>query len=145
MTYNVDWEGAYHAWKASTLSRQKFHYSEEFQKYVLDGNMPSEDAVRTHFRRVRDQIEAGLLESSLAQSESKGKTEVLDPQTVTVINLDHNRAHNLEKVLVGRDRSIRRVRRIIVRMPDKTEVEFDSGNPELFVLQLLGVFKGERL
>ena len=145
MTYYVDWEGAYHAWKASKLSRQKFHYSEEFQKYVLDGNMPSEDAVRTHFRRVRDRIESGLIEPSLAQSESKGKTEVLDPQLVTVINLDHNRTHNLEKVLIGRDRPIRRIRRIIVRMPDKTEVEFDSANPELFVLQLLGVFKGERL
>jgi len=107
--------------------------------------MPSEDAVRTHFRRVRDRIESGLIEPSLAQSESKGKPEVLDPQLVTVINLDHNRTHNLEKVLIGRDRPIRRIRRIIVRMPDKTEVEFDSANPELFVLQLLGVFKGERL
>ncbi len=148
MTYDVDWEGAYHAWKASKLSRQKFHYSEEFKKFILAGTMPSEDTVRTHFRRIRDKIEAGLINPPLKQFASEGKTEieVLDSQLVTVINLDKNCTNNLKRAVSSRKyHSIRRIQQIVVRLPDGTTVEFGSANPELIVLQLLGAFKGERL
>ena len=54
-TYNIDWEGAYDAWKQSGLPRRRFQYSDLFKTFIGEGAMPSEDTVRTRFRSVRDQ------------------------------------------------------------------------------------------
>lgn len=52
--YNISWEGVYDAWKQSGLPRRKLQYSEQFKSFISDGGIPSEDTVRTRFRRIRD-------------------------------------------------------------------------------------------
>ena len=41
-TYNIDWEGAYDAWKQSGLPRRRFQYSDLFKTFIGEGAMPSE-------------------------------------------------------------------------------------------------------
>lgn len=53
--YNINWEDAYDAWKQSGLPRRKFQYSDQFISFIGDGEIPSEDTVRTPFRSIRDQ------------------------------------------------------------------------------------------
>lgn len=52
--YAIDWEGAYDAWKRSGLPRRRFQYSEQFEPFIRETGMPSEDTVRTRFRSIRD-------------------------------------------------------------------------------------------
>ncbi len=147
MGYRIDWEGVYQAWKASKLSFRSFYHSESFRKLLKRRRrIPCLETFYLHLRNVRNRLETETVNSALTPpaTEVKTQTEASDPQTVNVVRLNQNCLDNIKK-LSRRNFRITRLRQVVVRLPDGAVVEFDCAAPELFVTQLLGTFKGERL
>ncbi len=154
MTFKVNWDEAYKAWKKSKLSQKQFYYSKEFKKFIRPGRIPTEATVHWHFSRMRKKLEPESVNSALEQqtsaskqktNESKPEIEVVDTQTVNIVDADKYRSKKLRELLYRQNVRIRRLRQIAIRLPDGTTVEFETGNPELLVLEMIDVFKGERL
>lgn len=147
MTYKVNWDGAYETWKKSKFSQKKFYYSKEFKKFLRPGRMPTEATFQSHFRSIRKKLESEAVNLAPKQQpkETKQQIEVIDSQEVNVVDADKYRPNKLGKLLFKQNIRIRRLRKIAVRLPDGTAVEFETGDPELLVLQMIAVFKGERL
>ena len=154
MTFKVNWEGAYKAWKTSKLSQKQFYYSKEFKKFIRPGRMPTEETVQRHFSCMRKKLEPESVNSALEQQtsaseqqtkESKPEIEVVDTQAVNIVDADKYRTKKLRELLYKQNSRICRLRRIAIRLPDGTTVEFETGNPESLVLKMIAVFKGERL
>lgn len=147
MTYKVDWERAYKAWTASKLSEKKFYYSKDFKKFLIPGRMPTLATLEHHFRHIRKKLEPKSLNSVSVQQAKKAQTqvEVVDSQAVNVVQADKYYPSNLRKLLSKPNSRIHRLRQIAVRLPDGTAVEFETDDPELLVLKMIAVSKGERL
>ena len=145
MSMDIDWEGAYRAWKESKLSRRRFQLSRQFRTFIHDGSTPSEDTVRTHFRRIRDRL---LSLEEEPESDLEIEAQVTEADPIEIGNLDAVRvkklaaediAHVCLKKAAGRPCNNRRSRKVIVRLNDGRQIEFETNNPELFVLKALQV------
>lgn len=134
--YDVNWEGAYDAWEQSGLSRMRFIYSELFKPFLRSGPLPSEDAVRSHFRNIRNQRGDWY---ERPKTEPKPPLDIEVPDTVQVFKLDPKKVAALcrAEALPKNKTAQRRLRQVIIRMPDGRTVEFESRNVELFALKLL--------
>ena len=132
MTFNIDWAGAYQAWRQSGMSRRCFQYSPEFQTFLADRSMPSEDTVRTHFRSIRDQLEA---KRNLAGQSDCVEVSCNDPVQVT--HLSESDLEGFVQIVKKKVKTQQRLRRVVVNLTDGRSIEFETRNPELFALKAL--------
>lgn len=132
MSFNIDWSGAYQAWKQSGMSRRCFQYSPDFQAFLADGQMPSEDTVRTHFRSIRDRLEAKRILSG--QSDV---VEVTCNDPVQITRLSESDLEDFVETAKKKVKTQQRLRRVIVNLADGRSIEFETRNPELFALKAL--------
>ena len=135
MVYNIDWEGAYDAWKKSGLPRRRFLYSKLFEEFIIDGTRPSEDTVRTRFRSIRDQ--RGDYEDQHAAK----KTEALDAEcgdAVRIVRVDVDTSKiSCDETQTRKVKSRRQYHQVIIHWHDGRSIEFYSRNAEQFVMQFL--------
>lgn len=130
--YEVDWEGAYHEWKESGLSRRLFQMSLQFKKYVQGDRMPSEDTVRSHFRTVRDRL------ATQQQNEAHEKPVQDDIVVTCTTPAKVIRLTEADLAKIGLTKTSKALRRVIVKLNDGRIIEFESANPELFAIKALG-------
>lgn len=137
-TYNIDWEGAYDAWKQSGLPRRRFQYSDLFKTFIGEGAMPSEDTVRTRFRSVRDQRGEHSPTTSITVSENVQPSVTLDlSEPIKIFRLNAEKIQTVAQELAPKHEVSNRSRQVIIRLPDGRAVEFKSKNAELFALKVL--------
>lgn len=136
--YAIDWEGAYDAWKRSGLPRRRFQYSEQFEPFIRETGMPSEDTVRTRFRSIRDRRGANYVPPAPSNPEVERKPVELDlTEPVKVFRLDELKIQAMVGELAAERVSTKRLRRVVMHLPDGRSVEFESKNAELFALKVL--------
>ncbi len=147
--FEVDWDNAYKAWKASGLSRRCFLYSETFKEFVISTGMPSEDTARTHFRQIRDRQRMKNDKRPLAVSVDEQlhiHVQNEAEQEVQIIRLDAKKLAVLqEDNAAKRPCTSKRLRQVVIYLPTGQTVMFESRNAELFALRLLGCRQGASL
>lgn len=137
-TYNIDWEGAYDAWKQSGLPRRRFQYSDLFKTFIGEGAMPSEDTVRTRFRSVRDQRGDHSPNTNITVAENDQPPVTLDlSEPIKIFRLDAEKIQTITQELAPKYEVRNHSRQVVIRLPDGRAVEFKSKNAELFALKVL--------
>lgn len=138
MRFNIDWAGAYQAWQQSGLSRRCFQYSPDFQAFLVDGQMPSEDTVRTRFRSIRDRLQANYVPTvPSVPTEQSDEVEVSCNDPVQIMHLSESDLEGLVETTKKKAKTRQRLRHVIVHLADGRKVEFETRNPELFALKAL--------
>lgn len=137
-SYDIDWEGAYDAWKRSGLARRKFQYSEQFKPFIRESRMPSEDTVRTRFRSIRDRCGANYVPPAQPDPSIERKPVEVDlTEPVRVFRLDEQKIQAMVGEFAAKPTSTKRLRRVVMHLPDGRTVEFEFKNAELFALKVL--------
>ena len=137
-TYNIDWEGAYDAWKQSGLPRRRFQYSDLFKTFIGEGAMPSEDTVRTRFRSVRDQRGDHSPTTNITVAKNDQPPVTLDlSEPIKIFRLDAEKIQTITQELAPKYEVRNHSRQVVIRLPDGGAVEFKSKNAELFALKVL--------
>ena len=136
--FDVDWDGAYKAWKQSNLSLREFSQSERLQGFIRSGKTPSKSTLCNYFKR----IQSADVVAVVCPPQDEQQIAVEDPQTIRVIHVDSMSTDEVSEEVARHRPPIRRLRRVTVYLAKGHSIEFFSENPELFVFSLLCHSKG---
>lgn len=118
MPLNVDWEGLHQDWRSSGMSMNRYAHDSRVHRFIRNSPVPAPTTIRQRLGKLEKQ------------------------KSCAVVPVYRLNAQDVSSSLAGthkKDRIHRQpqAQRVSVVLPNGSQIQFDSTNPELFALMAL--------